>query len=734
MVTTVTNNSPKAINTSLFSLEKEIEDIEKRVNSLIKLVSGINTGGSVISVNGQQGIVELDAADVGALPDTTVVPDRTSQLTNDSGFITASQAGGTFVPVTRTVNEKALNQNITIDATDLGLGNVVNTGDSAIPVSGGTTKFTTGGAYTELAKKIDVAEKGVANGVAELDATGRVPYSQLPESAMEYEGTWDASTNTPTLADGIGTNGDFYVVSAGGTVNFGTVAEPRNVTFYVNDRVIYDGTLHEWERLPAGEVRSVNGQTGDVVLTIPPAQVQSDWNETDPNSMAYIQNKPNIPSGVVVDDAVTDGDMNAVTSNAVYDALLDKVSKAGDTVTGAIMPSSDKGCNFGGASNRFYYGYFYRLYGLQSISNATSGNNLTLPSKSGTLATTADITAKGLTATKTDNAIARWDGTDGALQNSGVSIDDSNNVSTGATYTSSQNNNSSWWVNKNPRGKFVGSNGGTTSGWSPLLAGKTVNGKYELGSLNNTVYLNYYKDSRTTNGIDKTIFDYTQDGTPNWNGNASSASDSSKLNGYSSDTSATANTIVRRTANGYVNAAIFHDGWSAENISSYTSNVVFRSSDGYLRNTSLANFKSWFGKANSASSADSAGNATKVGGYSVPSTKGGTGVLVATSSQDVATGTGNGYVKLSNNLLICWGTVSLGTVNHGVSGSKDITLQSYGNTYYSAQVTQGASANSGLEVAVVKGNSSITVKYYNRNSSTNIANCALNWFTIGWAS
>ena len=35
----------------------------------------------------------------------------------------------------------------------VGLGSVVNTGDSATPVSGGTTKFTTGGAYTELAKK-----------------------------------------------------------------------------------------------------------------------------------------------------------------------------------------------------------------------------------------------------------------------------------------------------------------------------------------------------------------------------------------------------------------------------------------------------------------------------------------------------------------------------------------------------------------------------------------------------
>ena len=42
-----------------------------------------------------------------------------------------------------------------VTAAQVGLGNVVNTGDSATPVSGGTTKFTTGGAYTELAKKAD---------------------------------------------------------------------------------------------------------------------------------------------------------------------------------------------------------------------------------------------------------------------------------------------------------------------------------------------------------------------------------------------------------------------------------------------------------------------------------------------------------------------------------------------------------------------------------------------------
>ena len=191
---------------------------------------------------------------------------------------------------------------------------------------------------------IKTSEKGVANGVATLDSAGRVPYSQLPSSAMEFLGEWDASTNTPHLADGTGDNGDFYVVSTGGTVNFGTQAEPRNITFYPNDRVIYEGSSDEWKRLPAGEVSSVNGMSGDVVLTandinydsnttikqkidaITP--VQADWEETNSSDPAYIKNKIPIwiTSGTADDnmtpiDSVTSGSLRPVTSNAVAQAL-----------------------------------------------------------------------------------------------------------------------------------------------------------------------------------------------------------------------------------------------------------------------------------------------------------------------------------------------------------------------------------------------------------------------------
>ena len=72
---------------------------------------------------------------------------------------TAPALTGTFVPQTTKVNGHALSADVTVTKSDVGLGSVANTGDSATPTSGGTTKFTTGGAYTELAKKVDTTRK-----------------------------------------------------------------------------------------------------------------------------------------------------------------------------------------------------------------------------------------------------------------------------------------------------------------------------------------------------------------------------------------------------------------------------------------------------------------------------------------------------------------------------------------------------------------------------------------------
>ena len=202
---------------------------------------------------------------------------------------------------------------------------------------------------TRIAGRIASSEKGASNGVATLDATGRVPYTQLPESAMEFKGGWDASTNNPELKDGTGTNGDFYVCNVAGTVNFGTAVSPREVTFYNNDRALYDGTNHQWIRLPASEVRSVNGMSGDVVLNIPAAQVNSDWNAS--SGVAQILNKPSLATVATsgsyndlsnkptIPAAQVNSDWNATTGVA---QILNKPSLATVATSGSYTDLSNK--------------------------------------------------------------------------------------------------------------------------------------------------------------------------------------------------------------------------------------------------------------------------------------------------------------------------------------------------------------------------------------------------------
>lgn len=108
---------------------------------------------------------------------------------------------------------------------------------------------------------VPLTQVGAANGVASLDSGGKVPVAQLPSTVMLYLGAWDASTNTPTLADGTGTNGDTYRASVAGTQNLGSGPQ----TWAVGDLVIYNGSI--WQHCPAADgVSSVNSQTGAVTV------------------------------------------------------------------------------------------------------------------------------------------------------------------------------------------------------------------------------------------------------------------------------------------------------------------------------------------------------------------------------------------------------------------------------------------------------------------------------------
>jgi hypothetical protein len=111
---------------------------------------------------------------------------------------------------------------------------------------------------------VSITNLGSANGVATLDAGGTVPLSQIPASiqgGVSYQGTWNATTNSPTLTSSVGTKGYYYVVSVAGSTNLNGIT-----TWNIGDWAIFNGTI--WEKIDNTDaVTSVNGYTGTVVLT-----------------------------------------------------------------------------------------------------------------------------------------------------------------------------------------------------------------------------------------------------------------------------------------------------------------------------------------------------------------------------------------------------------------------------------------------------------------------------------
>jgi hypothetical protein len=106
-------------------------------------------------------------------------------------------------------------------------------------------------------------DAGVPNGVATLDSLGKVPTSELPAAilgALNYQGTWNAATNTPTLTSSVGTKGYYYVVSVAGNTDLNGITD-----WQIGDWAVYNGTA--WQKIDNTDVvTSVNGQVGAVVL------------------------------------------------------------------------------------------------------------------------------------------------------------------------------------------------------------------------------------------------------------------------------------------------------------------------------------------------------------------------------------------------------------------------------------------------------------------------------------
>ena len=123
-----------------------------------------------------------------------------------------------------------------------------------LQITGGAKVRNLNGVITGSTGVLGSLPINAANGIPQLDSSGKILVSQLPNSVMEFKGTWNVTTNTPYLVNGVGNAGDVYIVTGAATGGTNHDFGAGNILFYNGDQAIYDGSA--WQR--------ASGSTGSV--------------------------------------------------------------------------------------------------------------------------------------------------------------------------------------------------------------------------------------------------------------------------------------------------------------------------------------------------------------------------------------------------------------------------------------------------------------------------------------
>jgi hypothetical protein len=223
--------------------------------------------GSPITSSGtlQVGLVNQLANTVWAGPTSGAesVPTFRALVSDDIPTLNVSKITGA-VPSTRLLTINGTSQDLSADRTF----NI----DSITSLTGEATGSGTGAVAVTLTNSAVIGKVltglntsgggSIASTDSILQAFGKVQ-NQITGliGGVIYRGTWNASTNTPTIISGAGSKGDYYIVSVGG----GTLVDGIS-NWEIGDWIIFNGTT--WDKVDNTDlVSSVNGFVGAVSLT-----------------------------------------------------------------------------------------------------------------------------------------------------------------------------------------------------------------------------------------------------------------------------------------------------------------------------------------------------------------------------------------------------------------------------------------------------------------------------------
>jgi trimeric autotransporter adhesin len=250
--------------------------------------------------------------------------------------------------------------------------------------------------------------------------------------ALNYKGSWDASTNTPTLVSSVGNKGDYYVVSVAGNTNL------NGITLWsVGDWAVFNGSV--WQKIDGGSNEAFNSITVTTLTgymfanntspvtastTIPVANVTG----AVPNTV-YILAGTNLTGG----GALTGN----VTLNNPYNGTVTSVA-TGTGLTGGTITSSG---TISLANTTVTAGTYGSSSSVAQVTINAQGQ-ITSASNVGITIPSGNVTGLGTMATQNANAVVITGGTiNSTTQTNGVYAN-ANITSVAVTFPNSYLSNS----------------------------------------------------------------------------------------------------------------------------------------------------------------------------------------------------------------------------------------------------------------------------------------------------
>ena len=381
----------------------EIGQLQTMINTNNYLSSAsFSTGNGVLTLN-RSGLsavtVDLDgryalSSNVPTVYNSTITIQAGTNLTTGGDFTTNQSSnetitinmatGGVGAGTYGSTSNSTKIDNITVDAygrvTGVTTGatgqvNQINSGNlSTISVASGTTSTISTITAAVSSNSFNLATGSQIQSAIDTAVTG----------VLKFDGTWNASTNSPSLSSGTGTSGDYYIVSVAGSTNLDGITD-----WAIGDWAVFANTT--WTKIDNSQVGNVtgSGSSGRVAF----------W-----NSASNITSDSQMTWNSVSDVLTVNGNTSDQWSDA-YDNKITGFTDSGSSTITLTLTQQDGGSLTTSFSNP--------QGTVTSVGTTGSVNGITL---TGTVTSSGNLTLGGTLSINNSD----WSGTDLSVANGGT--------------------------------------------------------------------------------------------------------------------------------------------------------------------------------------------------------------------------------------------------------------------------------------------------------------------------